>query len=105
LRFAFALGAPLLIGAVWCALMRPQASSLLAPVLGPWAGTLFGHAECTLASVAPAWSWISVAGGLLTLAAALWSRGRFHPLTLSMGALWSLSWSATAVLSVANTCA
>lgn len=109
-----ALRAPLLcVGApfFFCALVacaaRPEPLSVLAPLFGPFAGSLLGHSDCTLATVAPMWS----AVGALVLIAALLASARLHAspyatrrrMSHAALALAALHWSLLAVLSIANT--
>ena len=46
--------APLLIASVLDTLMVPSWVTPLTPLLGPWAGHLLGHSDCTMATVAAA---------------------------------------------------
>lgn len=83
--------------------MQPRLFSFCAPLLGPWAGHLFGHSDCTLAHAAPGWSFAAVV--LVASAAfAVWGispRRRFLRIVVVANA--ALIWSVAALLSVANT--
>ena len=90
---------------VMCLLLRPESVSLVAPVLGPWAGVLYGHHGCTLATQWPAATLVLVITGVVLLIGVLTLRGRpGYPWVLAGTALWALAWEAAALLSVANTC-
>lgn len=56
------------LAAILCLLMHPEVGSLLAPLLGPWAGNVYGHHDCTMANLSPVPS--GVATGLLAVALA-----------------------------------
>lgn len=102
---AASLGIPAAFAAAWCLLLRPEAKSVVAPLLGPWAGHLYGHQECTLAAGAPTATVLAVALGVVAFAAlAFLRRSAAGLVALLPAALWSLGWSAMALLSVANTC-
>jgi hypothetical protein len=75
-------------------LVRTELPSLGVPLLGPWAGLLYGHSDCTLANVAPRWSWIGAGALALALAVLALSRrseGRLP--RASALVLWTLAWS------------
>ena len=101
LGLAFAL--PLLLALPWCALMRPQAGSALAPLFGPWAGHLYGHSDCTMASAFPGPSLVLL-GLALPLGLAAWRARRRGRLTVLVVLIvsWSIAWSLSALLSVVN---
>jgi len=98
---------PLALASLPAALLRPELRSVAAPLLGPFAGELYGHGECTLASVASTWS----ALGAVLLLLALIASWRWHasPRTLlrrashALLALATGHWALLALLSVANT--
>lgn len=86
-----------------CFALEPTPRSALAPVLGPWAGLLFGHAECTLASVSPLLS--GMVTGLLLLSGLGLVLGRARParpLALLAFVLALGAWCALAALSIVN---
>ena len=88
------------IAALLALLVRPAWASLLAPLAGPWAGHLYGHADCTLASLNPGASLIALGVLPVVIAVALVGRRRVAagvPLLL-----WSLAWSGLAWLSAVN---
>lgn len=89
---------------VSCCLLQRTPLSLLAPVLGPWAGVLYGHHDCTLGNLQPLASWTLL--GALPLAAASLYFGRdtrARPFALLALVLVIALWSAFALLSVLNT--
>ena len=61
-------GFPVIAVAVLASLIRPDLVSPLAPLLGPWAGSLYGHSDCTMGSVLPVSSGLLVGLGLLLVA-------------------------------------
>ncbi|MCE9593817.1 MAG: hypothetical protein K8S98_06465 [Planctomycetes bacterium] len=92
--------APFVSSLVWCALLRPEFRSLAAPLLGPWAGRLYGHDDCTMAAKLPGWSLATVLGGVVLLV--VYARLRpslAHPTLV----VWTFAWSALATMSVINT--
>ena len=97
-------GLPLILALLLCLLMRPEPGSVLAPAFGPWAGLLYGHSECTMASVFPA---VAIALLALGVACLLGIRGRLpgvgRALALWATGLWAVAWEFTALLSVVNT--
>ncbi|MCC6406936.1 MAG: hypothetical protein IT453_07210 [Planctomycetes bacterium] len=99
-----AIAAPLAVCALWSLLLRPELVSLAAPPLGPWAGYLYGHHDCTLAAQSQAASIAgAVLGGLLLVAYAR-VRSRTARVSLSLVlVLWSCAWATAAALSVLNT--
>ena len=100
---AIAAAAPLVFVAAWCTLLRAELVSPLAPLLGPWAGYLYGHADCTMAHAAPELTATAVAMlvGAVAAVVALPERARWlRP--IAAGAA-SLVWSAAALMSVVNT--
>ena len=48
---------------------HPRPASVLVPIAGPWAGELFGHHGCTMATASPIMSWIGLGVGAVLLAA------------------------------------
>lgn len=56
------------LAAILCLLMHPEVGSLLAPLLGPWAGNVYGHHDCTMANQIPVPS--AIVAGLLAAALA-----------------------------------
>jgi hypothetical protein len=98
---AFAL--PFGLAAVLCLVARPAAASLVAPALGPWAGVLYGHQDCTLGSVLPALSLgIAGAGAVLLVTLRSLRPGTWHTVVLVAAALWALAWETAALISVVN---
>lgn len=86
-------------------LLRPDVPTLITPLLGPWAGYLYGHEECTMASAMPQWSWAAAALGVVGIATAKLVRTRFGRwIAVALLSAWSLVWSGLALLSVLNTC-
>jgi hypothetical protein len=95
---------PLALGLVLSFALRREPSALVAPLLGPWAGLVFGHHECTMAVALPAWSAAACASGVAVLAAAvLLRRGGARGLIPFVATLWALLWVGLALLSVLNT--
>ena len=98
---------PLALSCALAMLLRPEPGSLVAPLLGPFAGRLYGHGDCTLATVASGWS----ALGGVALALAISSSWRWHssPRTSlrrashASLALATSHWALLALLSLANT--
>jgi hypothetical protein len=95
--------APLLAVSALSTLMAPSWTTPFTPLLGPWAGHLLGHADCTLATVAAEASWAgsalaAAALGLFLAAPRRWSRWIWV-----IGVLGSAVWAALALLSVVNT--
>jgi len=87
----------------FCLVTRPSPASLLAPVLGPWAGHAYGHEDCTLASVLPLAAWGALSGLVLAGAALIATRGsRLRPFAVGYLALALIVWCALTVLSVVN---
>jgi hypothetical protein len=99
--------APAALALAGCLLMRTEAASLLAPLLGPWAGAAYGHGECTLGNQAPLWSWMGVAALALAAAGAWLTRGTssrsLRRAATVLLALAASNWFALAWLSVVNT--
>jgi hypothetical protein len=97
------LALPAVVVLVWCVLLRPEPASLLAPLLGPWAGVLYGHWECTLASAHP-WRIAAGSAGVIAAVALGWRRpGLVRGLAGVLLVCSGLAWLAAALLSVANT--
>ena len=89
---------------VSCCVLKHTPLSLLAPVLGPWAGLLYGHEDCTLGNLQPLASWTLL--GSLPLAAAglyLGRDTRARPFALLAFVLVIALWCVFALLSVLNT--
>jgi hypothetical protein len=98
-------GLPFGLVLLMCLLLRREAASLVAPILGPWAGVLYGHHGCTLATQWPTATWVLVITGAALVICVLGLRGRpGYPWVLTGTALWAAAWETTALLSVANTC-
>jgi hypothetical protein len=91
--------APLAVSAVWCVLLQPESVSPVAPLLGPWAGRLYGHEECTMATALPGWSLGTVTAGVVLLIVYPGLRPNVARLAL---AGWIFAWSALATMSVVN---
>jgi hypothetical protein len=103
-RAALLVAVPLVLATVWSLLLRPELVSLLAPLFGPWAGHLYGHQECTLASATPEVTIAAVALGALALASLALARGRVpRLLAWALAGAWTILWTGMAVLSVLNT--
>lgn len=80
--------------------VRAEVASILAPIAGPWAGHLYGHADCTMASALPITSLVVALLFPLALATALiWRRMILAAIPL---VVWSAAWSALAWLSAVN---
>lgn len=88
------------VGALLCLLVRPEWASLLAPFAGPWAGRLYGHVSCTMASVYPTASWVTAA--FLPVAMAVAWVGRRYAVAILPLLVWCLAWAALAWVSVVN---
>jgi hypothetical protein len=103
-RWRVAIAAPFAACLALCVAARPEPASLLAPLLGPWAGRVYGHAECTLAASWPAGSVALLALGLAGVGLAAFVRGALARRVLG-GLLiaWSALWSLLAAGSLANT--
>jgi len=98
--FAFPFG----IAVVLCFLFRPGPGALLAPALGPWAGVVFGHWDCTMAHQLPVLSYALLALGAAALASFLRiPRQPWRSLLFTVVVLWAAAWEAASVLSVLNT--
>jgi hypothetical protein len=83
--------------------MRLEVRTIAAPVLGPWAGHLYGHSECTMANALPWASWTAVGLGVVTLVLMLLARSRpWRVVAAVVGSIWSLFWNGLAFLSVVN---
>ncbi len=98
---------PLALASALAVLLRPELRSLTTPLLGPFAGELYGHGDCTLANLVPSWS----AVGCAALALAILASSRLHAspragLRRASHALLALAtshWALLALLSLANT--
>jgi hypothetical protein len=85
--------------------MRPELPTLITPVLGPWAGIVFGHQECTMANAAPEHSMVVIAFAFVVAAAWVFLRGTVARILVpALAAIWAVGWSALALFSVINTC-
>lgn len=97
-------GLPLALALLLCVLMQPVPGSVLAPALGPWAGLIYGHRDCTMASVFPA---VAIALLVLGVGCLFAVRGRLpgvgRAAALWVTGLWAVAWEFTALLSVVNT--
>jgi hypothetical protein len=95
---------PIGLAALAGALLAREPVAIVAPLLGPWAGHLLGHGECTFAAVATR---ATVALCILGAAGFLgWRRATDDAVRETFAALlvlWSCAWLATGVLSVLNT--
>ncbi|MBI5431883.1 MAG: hypothetical protein HZA52_03520 [Planctomycetes bacterium] len=99
-----AIVAPFVACALWSSLIRPELRSFAAPLFGPWAGYLYGHHDCTLATISQSASVASAVFGALAFGAYARVRSRAARMTISLVLLlWSSAWAATAALSVLNT--
>lgn len=98
---------PLVLAAMLCARLRPAPQACLAPLLGPWAGLLHGHSDCTLARTAPGlalWTSAALLAGLVA-AASVRARPFLDRRRLAwLGFTWAtlLAWYASAILSIVN---
>jgi hypothetical protein len=102
-RIVLVLAVPLALAALACLALEPSARALLAPLAGPWAGHLYGHDECTLASVAPRLSLASAGAVLAGILALTRLRGVARGGALAFTGLALALWCALACLSVLNT--
>lgn len=99
-----AFGVPFAVALGWCVLLRPEVGSVIAPVFGPWAGHVYGHSDCTIASNAPGFSVALVALGAGSLVGVWLMRGRRgRSAVVAVAALWAVVWEIAALLSVLNT--
>ena len=86
--------------------MRPEPQSVLAPLLGPMAGLLYGHSDCTMANQMPG---VSIGVGVFGLAlvglvlAPLRAGRGLRVLMAVLATTWAFLWAALATLSVVNT--
>lgn len=97
------LGAPALLCVLTFVLAGPDLASLLAPWLGPFAGMVWGHADCTMWNQSRGAAIAAIALGLGSLALFVVADRRKGPLAaLIPGALWSLVWCALATISALN---
>src|ERR1700741_4778913 len=90
----------------WSLLMQPEFPTLLAPLLGPWAGLPLGQRECTMANGAPEVT-AAVIAFIVAVAATWWFlRGPFARILVPvMAAVWALASRPLAPFSVVNTTA
>ncbi len=97
---------PLAFGWLACLALRPDARSLAAPLFGPWAGYVFGHGDCTMASVMPAWTAVAVTLGVVAIMAFVLPRPTAVRAASPFVVLaWASMWVGLAVMSVLNTLA
>ncbi len=102
--WTFLMLAPLASVTMFALVAKREWAGLLVPVLGPWAGRAFGHAECTMGRAMPEASLGLCVLGAAALLGLLLARGEAARRCLAgLAVLWSLAWSALALLSVANT--
>jgi hypothetical protein len=98
---------PLALASALAVLLRPELRSLITPLLGPFAGELYGHGDCTLANLASSWS--AIGGAALALAILASSRLHASPRAAprrashALLALATSHWALLALLSLANT--
>lgn len=89
-----------------CCLLFSEWRSLAAPALGPWAGVLFGHHECTMATVKPTASRIVVGAFSGSIVAFLFAARSSRLFVRAAGAIFFLlaltAWCGTALLSFVN---
>jgi len=95
--------APLLVVSAWSTLTVPGWATPFTPLLGPWAGHLLGHADCTMATVASEASWIASAAAAVALGLFLAAPRRWSRWIWVVGVLGTGVWAALALLSVVNT--
>ncbi len=98
--FLVPIGLAALVGA---GLVR-EPTALVAPLLGPWAGHLLGHGECTFAAFARHASYSLLVSGLAFVLG--WRSATDDAVSEAFAALlvlWTWLWLATGVLSVINT--
>lgn len=96
--------APVGLAVVCSVLLVHEPAALLAPLLGPWAGSLLGHGECTFASFARAGTLALCILGPATFLG--WLRvpaGLLRELLAVLLLAWTTAWLAAGVLSVLNT--
>ena len=96
------LALPLACAVVLCILIRPEIQSILVPAWGPWAGWLYGHSDCTMASQwpVPVTAALTV-GGIACLV--VLCRKPARAARLSAAGVWALAWEFAAITSVLNT--
>jgi hypothetical protein len=97
---------PVVVGALLL-LARPEPLTPLAPLLGPFAGELYGHRDCTLAHLAPEWS-MAAAIALVLAALGSWRlhanrRALLRRASHALLACACMHWCLLAALSVGNT--
>jgi len=103
LGVVLAVALPLAAAAVMCTLMHTQWRSPFAPLLGPWAGQLYGHWDCTIAKCAPAWAAASTLLAASAILAVWFAPPTWRVTRIALVALAALIWSHAAVASVVNT--
>ncbi len=103
-RWRIALLVPPALALACSLYAQPERISFAAPLLGPWAGYLYGHRDCTMAVQYPSLSVAVPVLGILALAVS--TRIRPGPARVAVSVLLvtlSFAWSALAAMSVANT--
>lgn len=102
-----ALAVPAALAVAGCLLVRPEPASLIAPLLGPWAGLAYGHSDCTLGNQVPAWSWLSGVALVCSVPTAIQlqrsERAAVRRTALATVVLLGFQWFAMAWLSAVNT--
>ena len=78
-------------------------AGLLGPVVGPWAGLLVGHHDCTMGTLYPAQSIGLGLAALPIFGLAVWGRRNGVQWGMAgVGLVWALAWCAAAMLSFIN---
>lgn len=95
--------APLVAASALGTLMAPSWTTPFTPLLGPWAGHVLGHSDCTLATVAAEASWAASAAAAVALGLFVAGPRRWSRWVWALGALGSTVWASLALLSVLNT--
>jgi hypothetical protein len=95
---------PILLASFVSFLLRHEAGALAAPLFGPWAGYILGHADCTFAAVIPHRSYSLLISGVVICVVRLRAEEEVERDSWSlMLLLWSCLWLVSGVLSVLNT--
>jgi hypothetical protein len=95
---------PFALGVLPCFALQREPASLIAPLFGPWAGLLYGHRECTMASQIPIPTLATSIAGVALVAGYLWLRPGAARTALATALIaWALAWTILATLSVLNT--
>jgi len=95
--------APLAAASALGTFIAPSWATPFTPLLGPWAGHLLGHADCTMATVAADASWAASAAAAAALGLFVAAPRRWARWVWVVGVLGATVWAALALLSVLNT--